>query len=164
MYESITLSLTGNTTTLSVHYFPAIDVYDDSEIALLNLQTYNTFPNINETNKKFEIHLENPDRLLNNNKFPICYITLKKGCYDIKDIKNQILAQIDDFNNDNEYFRIKSTEKMTFDIGIDQIDFRTTIFSNGIIRFNVKNSIGPLLGFEKKSYEPHNMHIEGHRS
>ena len=90
MYESITLSLTGNTTTLSVHYFPAIDVYDDSEIALLNLQTYNTFPNINETNNQFEIHLENPDRLLNNNKFPTCFITLKKGCYGIKDIKNQI--------------------------------------------------------------------------
>ncbi|KAF0719703.1 protein ALP1-like, partial [Aphis craccivora] len=59
--ESVTLSLTGNTTTLSVHYFPSIDVYDDSEIALLNLQTYNTYPNINETNNNFEIHLENPD-------------------------------------------------------------------------------------------------------
>lgn len=67
MQESVTLSLTGNTTTLSVYYFPPIDVYDDSEIALLNLQTYNTFPNMNETNNHFGIHLENPDRLLNNN-------------------------------------------------------------------------------------------------
>ncbi|KAE9521934.1 hypothetical protein AGLY_017668, partial [Aphis glycines] len=150
MQESVTLSLSGNTTTLSVHYCPPIDVYDDSEIALLNLQTYNTFANINETNNNFEIYLENSDRLLNNNKFPICSITLKKGCYDIKDIKNQILTQIDDFNNDNDYFGIKSTEKITFDIGIDQIDFRTTIFSNGIIRFNENNSIGPLLWFEKK--------------
>ncbi|KAE9522108.1 hypothetical protein AGLY_017496 [Aphis glycines] len=120
--------LNGNTTTLSVHYFPPIDVYDDSEIALLNLQTYNTFPNINETNNHFEIHLENPDRLLNNNKFPACFITLKKG-------------------NDLEYLEI---EKITFDIGIDQVDFRTTIFSNGTICFNVENSIAPLFGFEKK--------------
>ncbi|KAF0701430.1 Uncharacterized protein FWK35_00031721, partial [Aphis craccivora] len=50
------VALTGNTTTLSVHYFPPIDVHDDSEIAL--------------------------------------------------------------------------AEKITFDIGIDQIDFRTTISSN----------------------------------
>ncbi|KAE9522393.1 hypothetical protein AGLY_017224 [Aphis glycines] len=158
MQESVTLSLTGNTTTLSVHYFPPIDVYDDSEIALLNLQTYNTFPNINETNNHFEIHLVNPDRLLNNNKFPTCFITLKKGCYDIKDIKNQILAQINNFNNDLEYLEI---EKITFDIGIDQVDFRTTIFSNGTICFNVENSIAPLLGFEKKNYE---HYIDGHRS
>lgn len=164
MQESVTLSLTGNTTTLSVHYFPPIDVYGDSEIALLNLQTYNTFPNINETNNNFEIHLENPDRLLNNNKFPTCFITLKKGCYGIKDIKNQILTQIDDFNNAIDYYGVKSAEKITFDIGIDQIDFRTTIFSNGTIRFNVVNSIGPLLGFEKKNYEPRMQYIDGHRS
>ncbi|KAE9529178.1 hypothetical protein AGLY_011974 [Aphis glycines] len=104
--------LSGNTTTLSVHYCPPIDVYDDSEIALLNLQTYNTFANINETNNNFEIYLENSDRLLNNNKFPICSITLKKG---------------------------------------------TTIFSNGIIRFN------DLYWGLKKNYEPR-MHIDGHRS
>ncbi|KAE9522582.1 hypothetical protein AGLY_017004 [Aphis glycines] len=128
----------------------AINVYDDLEIALLNLQTYNTFPNINETNNHFEIHLENLDCLLKNNKFPTCYITLKKGCYGIKDIKNQILTQIDDFYNDNEYIEIKLTEKITFDIGIDQVDFKTTIFSKGTIRFNVKNNKGPLLGFEKK--------------
>ncbi|KAE9521408.1 hypothetical protein AGLY_018230 [Aphis glycines] len=48
-FESVTLSLSGNTTTLSVHYCPPIDVYDDSEIALLNLQT-------NETNNNFEIY------------------------------------------------------------------------------------------------------------
>ncbi|KAF0689715.1 Uncharacterized protein FWK35_00031053, partial [Aphis craccivora] len=87
-FNCVTLSLTSHTTTLSVHYFPSIDVYDDSEIALLNLQTYNTFPNINETNNQFEIYLENPDRLLNNNKFPTCLIALKKECYGIKDIKN----------------------------------------------------------------------------
>ncbi|KAF0749220.1 Uncharacterized protein FWK35_00019223, partial [Aphis craccivora] len=156
---STTLSLTGNKTTLSVHYFPSIDVYDDSEIALLNLQTYYTFLNINETNNQFEIYLENPDRLVNNNKFPTCLITLKKECYSIKDIKNQILIQTDDFNNDNEYFGIKLTEKITFDIRIDQVDFRSTIFSNGTIRFNVENSIGPLLG-----YEPRMKYIDGHRS
>ncbi|KAF0689717.1 hypothetical protein FWK35_00031054 [Aphis craccivora] len=61
-----------------------------------------------------------------------------------------MLTQIDDFNNDNEYFGIKLTEKITFDIGIDQEDFRTTIFSNGTIRSKVENSTGPLLGFEKK--------------
>jgi len=75
-----------------------------------------------------------------------------------------MLTQIDDFNNDNDYFGIKSTDKITFDIRIDPVDFKTTIFSNGTIRFNVKNSIGPLLGFEKKNYEPRMQYIDDHRS
>ncbi|KAE9522496.1 hypothetical protein AGLY_017089, partial [Aphis glycines] len=115
-----------------------------------NYQDFNSFNCGHLCFNFYNARIKNSDRLLNNNKFPICSITLKKGCYDVKDIKNQILTQIDDFNNDNDYFGIKSTEKLTFDIGIDQIDFRTTIFSNGIIRFNINNSIGPLLGFEKK--------------
>ena len=52
MYESVTLSLTGNATILSVNYFPPIDLYEDSEIALLCLQSFNSFPNINDNNNK----------------------------------------------------------------------------------------------------------------
>ncbi|KAF0706399.1 Uncharacterized protein FWK35_00034574, partial [Aphis craccivora] len=85
-------------------------------------------------------------------------------CYVIKNTKNQILTQIDDFNNVIDYFGVKSVKKITFDIGIDQIDFRKTIISNGTICFNVENSIGPLLGFEKKNYEPRMQCIDGYRS
>ncbi|XP_050439608.1 uncharacterized protein LOC126845091 [Adelges cooleyi] len=55
MYESTTISLSGNTTELSTNFFPILIVAEDSEIALLNLQTYNSFPNINESNNRLRI-------------------------------------------------------------------------------------------------------------
>ena len=50
MSKSITLSMSGKMTSLSSTYFPAINIHEDSEIALLCLHTYNMFPNVNETN------------------------------------------------------------------------------------------------------------------
>lgn len=59
MYESTTISLSGNTTELSTNFFPSLTIAEDSEIALLNLQTYNSFPNINESNNKLRIIIKN---------------------------------------------------------------------------------------------------------
>ena len=39
MNKSITLSMSGKMTSLSSTYFPAINVYENSEIALLCLHT-----------------------------------------------------------------------------------------------------------------------------
>jgi len=71
MYESITLSLTRNQTILSANHFPSINLYEDSEIALLGLQTFNSFPNINKDNNKFAIQVVDHN---NNNDRMWCYI------------------------------------------------------------------------------------------
>lgn len=52
MQKSVTLTLSGNKTSLSADYFPSINVNKNFEIALLPLQTYNIFSNINEINNK----------------------------------------------------------------------------------------------------------------
>lgn len=59
MYESVTLTLSGDKTSLSIDYFPPIIINKNSEIALLRLQTYNIFPNINETNNHMRLQFEN---------------------------------------------------------------------------------------------------------
>ena len=74
MYESVTLSLTGNATILSVNYFPPINLYEDSEIALLCLQSFNSFPNINDNNNKSYAVAENTIRTTNVNIIYIMYI------------------------------------------------------------------------------------------
>jgi len=152
MYESVTLSLTGNTTILSANYFPSINLYEDSEIALLCLQTFNSFPNINENNNKFAIQVV--DHNNNNNDFMMCYIKLEEGCYEIKDIKHRVMKQIDVYNEKNK-------TKLTFDITVDPNDFRSYIKCNGILHFEILHSIAPVLGFEKREYKPE---YETHRS
>jgi len=146
MYESVTLSLTGNATILSVNYFPPIDLYEDSEIALLCLQSFNSFPNINDNNNKFSIQVaENK----NNNDPMVCFITLEEGCYEIEDIKQRVKKQIDTYNS-------KNLTNLTFDITVDPNDFRSYIKCNGILHFEYPYSIAPVFGFGKRVYKPYN--------
>lgn len=144
MYESVTLSLTGNTTILSTNYFPSINLNENSEIALLCLQTFNSFPNINENNNKFAIQVVDNN---NNNDHMMCFIKLEEGCYEIEDIKRQVKEQIDVYNR-------KFNKELTFDISVNPIDFRSYIKCNGILHFEILHSMAPVLGFEKREYKP----------
>ncbi|KAE9525820.1 hypothetical protein AGLY_014046 [Aphis glycines] len=141
---SVTLSLTGNATILSVNYFPSINLYEDSEIALLCLQSFNSFPNINENNNKFSIEIVDNE---NNNAPMMCYIKLEEGCYEIEDINQRVKKQIDVYNSEN-------LTNITFDILVDPNDFRSYIKCNGELHFEIPYSIAPVLGFEKRQYKP----------
>lgn len=51
---SITLTLTGDSSQLSAHYCPAIDLSDGEYVCgLIDFQTFNSIPNIDETNNLF---------------------------------------------------------------------------------------------------------------
>ncbi|KAL4123345.1 hypothetical protein QTP88_015542 [Uroleucon formosanum] len=115
------------------------------EIALLCLQSFNSFPNINENNNKFSIQVVDNE----NNITPmICFITLEEGCYEIEDIKRRVKKQIDDYNS-------KNFTDLTFDIRVDPNDFRSSIKCNGILHFEIPYSIAPVFGFEKRVYKPY---------
>lgn len=145
MYESITLSLTGNTTILSTNYFPSLNVYEDSEIALTCLQTCNLFPNINSTNNRLEIKAI--PSLNHTRKVETFIFILEEGCYEIEDINNKIAKELFHFNNE-------CRTKLTFNVSIDPVDFRTYIKCNGILMLNIPNSMASVFGFEKRTYEP----------
>lgn len=144
MYESITLSLTGNDTTLSTNYFPSLNVYEDSEIALVCLQTFNSFPNINSTNNILEIEVipntENRFRINLTYKY-----IFEEGYYNIDDINNTISKDLFTFNYHHG-------TNLSFNVSIDPIDFRSYIKCNGELNFDISNSISSILGFEKKKY------------
>jgi hypothetical protein len=144
MYESITLSLTGNSTILTTNYFPSLNVYEDSEIALLSLQTFNSFPNIiNPTNNRLKIE-EIPSRRNNSKSFEF---VLEDGCYEIEDINNSIATFLSDVN------KAYGTQ-LTFSVRMDPVDFRTYIKCNGILQFDTPYSIASVFGFEKKKCGP----------
>jgi len=144
MIESITVSMSGKISTLSSTYFPSINLYENSEIALLCLHTYNMFPNVNETNNNI--------RIIKNH----CNLDIKIpfGCYEIEDITQYISNQI---HKDNE--QINSVETATYNY--DPIDFtmhtditsmKCIINCNYPVDFTDKNSLASLLGFKNKVY------------
>ncbi|KAE9530016.1 hypothetical protein AGLY_011478 [Aphis glycines] len=116
----------------------------DSEIALLCLQSFNSFPNINENNNKFSIEIVDNE---NNNAPMMCYIKLEEGCYEIEDINQRVKKQIDVYNSEN-------LTNITFDISVDPNDFRSYIKCNGVLHFEIPCSIAPVLDFEKRQYKP----------
>jgi len=137
--------LTGNTTILSSNYFPPLDVYEDSEIALLCLKTRNLFPNINSTNNRLEIDVIPPLNHIHKQKTFI--FILEEGCYEIEDINNKIKKELFHFNNEWK-------TQLTFNVSFDHVDFRTNIKCNGRLKLNVPNSIASVFGFEKRTYGP----------
>lgn len=141
MNEGVTLSLTGNKTSLFSNYFPPINVHEDSEIALLCLQTYNTFPNINETNNEVVILIQD-NSLLSEDNF---IIKVPIGCFEFDALKKRILNIIDEYNK-------KSKKIIEFEIKLDNTTFKTSIKCNYPIDFSISNSIASIFGFEKKVY------------
>jgi len=62
MYESVTLNLTGDKYSLTTNYFPPINVYKDSKIALYSLKLNDVYDvnnircvNIDKTNNRISI-------------------------------------------------------------------------------------------------------------
>lgn len=52
--SAITLTLAGNSSELQAEYFPAIDLSDgDYVCGLVNFQTINSIPNVDESNNLF---------------------------------------------------------------------------------------------------------------
>ena len=80
---SLTLTLTGKSSVLTVNYFPAIDLNDDDyELGLTDFETYHTIPNVNSWNNKF--YFDNDDT----------EITIPEGSYELHAINEYLLREI----------------------------------------------------------------------
>jgi len=143
MNESITISMSGKMTSLSSTYFPAINVNENSEIALLCLHTYNMFPNVNETNNN--IRIITPGHNLD--------IKLPFGCYEIEDITQYISNQIHEDNERlNEIDHTMIYTPIDFNMHTDTTCMKCVISCNYPVDFAIKNSLASLLGFQNKIY------------
>ncbi|KAE9522757.1 hypothetical protein AGLY_016866 [Aphis glycines] len=128
-------------TVLTENYFPSLNVYEDSEIALLSLQTFNSFPNIiNTINNRLKIEVIPSKR--NKYKLHTFEFCLEEGCYEIEDINNKIAKELSQVNNNYG-------TQLTFSVRIDPVDFKTYIKCNGILQSNTPYSIAPVFGFKK---------------
>ena len=80
---SLQIIVSSNKTNFNTRFNPNIELDEDKvyEIALVNLETYYSFPNINETNNIF---VYSPD---NGNSW--VKIKIPEGSYEIDDINNK---------------------------------------------------------------------------
>ena len=111
------------------------------EIALVNLETYYSFPNINETNNVF---VYSPD---NGNSW--VKMKIPEGSYEIDDINNTIQHEMEkrghyDSINEDYYINISANSNTLKSVLILEKDYQ--------VDFNHQNSISKVLGFTGAKY------------
>lgn len=121
---SLTFSLTGNSSVLSADFNPPIYLEDDFDyvIGLVNFETFNVIPNIDETNNKFT--------------YGDITTTIPVGAYEIDDL-NEYLQKIIEPPNNIHIIANRNTSTVKIKANVD-------------IDFSSENSIGHLLGFENR--------------
>ena len=115
-----TFTLSGRTSVLQAHYNPAIRLDGNYEIGLINFETYNAIPNVDANNNALQV-----DDFL---------IEIPVGSYEISDINRVINAKLPK----NAHFHLFANNNT----------LKSIIKCDKNVDFNVKNSIGSLLGFE----------------
>lgn len=132
---SITLALTGKSSTLTANYFPPIQLHEDYECSLVDFHSYNSIPNIDFDNNLFHI----------GNKT----IEVPIGSYELEDIVDYIKSEYE--NEDNT---------KTIDIIANNNTLQLEIFSShDIIDFNNERSICTLFGFNGGVLRPGVKHF-----
>lgn len=140
-----TVSLSGNSSTLKTSLFPALRLpkHKVYEIALLDLTTYNSIPNIiQNVNNKLYYYKTDQDKT----KGVISTVIISSGAYEIDDL--------------NEYMQ-EHLGKENISIKANNNLLRTELKSKYYIDFTKPNNIGSLLGFPTNSgiLSPNVTHI-----
>lgn len=100
-------------------------------MALISLETYNAIRNISSKNNQFQFGSDPP-------------ITIPNGAYEIADL--------------NAYINSKIADNHIVQITANSNTFKTEIKTGQPIDFTIPNSVGPLLGFEKRVLDGHKTH------
>ena len=142
--SSFQFIVSGNTTEFTTKFNPPITLGSDSgyEVALVNLETYYSFPNINSTNNVFRYSI---DRGSTWN-----VIRINTGSYEIEDLNKEIQLQM---KLKGHYDRVNNHYYIT--ISAKESTLRTVLEinnSNYRVDFSVSNSVRTVLGFNARAY------------
>lgn len=130
---SVTLTLSGCDASLSVNYFPPIELDDQYqyECGLIDFQSFHSIPNIDYNTNCIQI----------GNKL----IQLPTGTYEIDALHSYISQNID--------------ESVKFNLFTNKNTLHCEMSSSLDIDLTQPNSIAPLLGFAKRKLEANKWHI-----
>lgn len=129
--SSITISLTDNSSLLHSSFHPEIilDERYNYSCCLLDLYTFNSIPNIHENNNKLMFWIDSPTNSRT--------LEIPPGSYEAEKILD-IIAQ-----------KLKKTN-INFTGNINENTMKCTINADAFIDFRSKDSIGSVLGFDRK--------------
>lgn len=131
--ESTIIVVSGKSATLDTTYNPPIRLNAKSsyELALLNLETYYSFPNVDETNNSFKFSTDDGTKWET--------VTIPTGCYEISSLNNEIK-------------RLIGSDGIDIKPNLNTLKCILTIKKHFIIDFNTEHSLRTLLGFNPKQY------------
>lgn len=139
MDQSITVRISGDSSSLTETFSPIINVNGNSEIALLMLKTSNTV--FAENSRKIAINESNNCiEIIKLNKESFKY-KIDPGYYSINKINNIICKKIND-DKATIYFSLTDTDNHT----------KCRINCDEPVNFDIENSLANALGFEEKTY------------
>ena len=140
---SFQIIVSGNESKFTTRLNPALELDRDKEyeIALVNLKTYYSFPNINETKNVF---VYSPD---NGNSW--VKIKIPEGSYEIDNINNNIQHKMKkrghhDPINEDYYINFSANSNTLKSVPILEKDYQ--------VDFNHQNSLAKVLGFTGANY------------
>lgn len=140
--SSITLTLTGNTSSLNSHFYPEIELDErySYSACLLDFYTFNSIPNINETNNSL-VYSNDDGKTFER-------FTLPTGSYEIDKILELLAAEF-------------KARLVKINISIDKTTMKCSMHlsKDCILSFTAKDNIGSVLGFAPHLYSPMSNHI-----
>ena len=140
---SFQIIVSDNKSSFNTRLNPALQLDKDKKykIALVNLETYYSFPNIDETNNVFVYSPDNGNSWVKT-KIP-------EGSYEIDDINNTIQHKMEkrghhDLINEDHYINISANSNTLKSVLFLEKDYQ--------VDFNHQNSIAKVLGFTGAKY------------
>jgi len=135
--ESFQIVVTDNKTKFSTQFNPHIQLKKNKryEIALVNLETYYSFPNITSENCRFAY---SPDA-----GYTWHHILVPEGSYDIEDINDYIQQKMKQNGH---------VDKISLSANTNTLKAVVILENNFQVDFRPMNSIGSVLGFNEEVY------------
>ena len=140
---SFQIIVSDNESKFTTRFNPTLELDRDKkyEIALVNLKTYYSFPNIDETNNVFVYFPDNRNSLVK--------IKIPEGSYEIDDINNTIQHEMEkrghyNLINEDYYINISANSNTLKSVLILEKDYQ--------VDFNHQNSLAKVLGFTGAKY------------
>lgn len=136
MKESFYLIQSGNNARVETNFTPNLELDGPYEIALHSLETYYSFPNVDDQNNKIRVSLDNGTTWND--------LTFAVGCYEHKDINEELQRLIVAVGG-------KKTDVI---LQANKNTFQSIMTIRGTVQvdFTIDNSIRTVLGFNSKIY------------
>lgn len=144
----------GRESELTSKFNPPIELDPNKEhlIGLIDLETFNSIPNVDITNNKFYYTIDNKEKVF---EIPI-------GQYEINDLEKYIRRQLGvTFDADEHYYQkhyAKLSSQSFFKLTPNVNTLKCSLICSYKIDFTKGDSIGELFGFSKRTLDPYKIH------